>query len=147
MGLFGKSGGTKSVRYVFTVQVHTLQPWPPGFGALAIEWERGAKRRGHTAAAAPGALPGQPFACYKFGAVFKVPCTLYQVSGLHLARAGWRTLARCNPGLRCGQRRPALRQHLCQACSCRLHWENLRACATRCPCQHHWPIGVAGSAA
>lgn len=86
MGLFGNKGSspsrTTTHRFVYKFHVAALGPWPAGYGPLAIEWERGSKRRGRTSAASPEPLylngEGPPPVSYPFDASFKVPCTLYQ---------------------------------------------------------------------
>lgn len=69
--------GSKSHRFLFSIHVHALSPWPTGYGALVLEWERGAKRKGRSQPAMPRSQQGTSTS-YSFESSFVVPCTLYQ---------------------------------------------------------------------
>lgn len=78
-----RSGSKASQQCTFTVHVHTLSPFPPGYGPLVIEWQRGSKRHGTMAPAPPTHLPGARGTAvqYRFdsGEPLHIPCTLRAV--------------------------------------------------------------------
>ena len=78
MGLFGKSKG-KSYSFDYTVQVHSLRPWPASAGPLSISWQRGSSKRGSTAPVNPTTTPGNTTAEYRFEDRLNISATLYSV--------------------------------------------------------------------
>lgn len=78
MGIFGKSKG-KSYSFDYTVQVHSLRPWPASGGPLQISWQRGSSKRGSTAPVNPTTTPGNATAEYRFEDRLSISATLYSV--------------------------------------------------------------------
>jgi len=76
--LKGRKGGTAKVD--FQVTIHTLAPWAPGGGPLAVAWRRGAAKRGLAGPPVhPSLAGGGGCAAYDFGQAFTVPATLTKV--------------------------------------------------------------------
>ena len=76
--LKGRKGGTAKVD--FQVIIHTLAPWAPGGGPLAVAWRRGAAKRGLAGPPVhPSLAGGGGYAAYDFGQAFTVPATLTKV--------------------------------------------------------------------
>lgn len=78
-----RAGSKASQRFEFTVHVHTLAPFPSGYGTLLIEWERGTKRHGALPPAQPIHLAGARGTAvqYRFdtGEPLHIPCTMRAV--------------------------------------------------------------------
>lgn len=67
---------SKSNHFKFVLHVESLSPWPSSDGMLAIQWQRGSKRRGQTKGASPSADAGP--ATYLFDDTIVLPATLYR---------------------------------------------------------------------
>ena len=78
MGIFSKNKG-KSYSFDYSIQVHSLRPWPATGGPLFISWQRGSAKRGNTAPVNPTTTPGVPSAEYRFEDRLSISATLYSV--------------------------------------------------------------------
>ena len=78
MGIFGKNKG-KSYSFDYSIQVHSLRPWPATGGPLFISWQRGSAKRGNTAPVNPTTTPGVASAEYRFEDRLSISATLYSV--------------------------------------------------------------------
>ena len=85
--LKGRKGGTAKVD--FQVTIHTLAPWAPGGGPLAVAWRRGAAKRGLAGPPVhPSLAGGGGYAAYDFGQAFTVPATLTKVCEVGVRERG-----------------------------------------------------------
>lgn len=78
MGIFSKKKG-KSYSFDFSIQVHSLRPWPATAGPMFISWQRGSSKKGNTAPVNPTTSPGVAAAEYRFEDRLSISATLYSV--------------------------------------------------------------------
>lgn len=68
-----------ATQFVFSIHVHTLQPWPAGNKAIAIGWQRGKRRRGATSSVLPLPSKDKLGTVVRFNEKFMLSSSLYRV--------------------------------------------------------------------